>query len=336
MNLAGIVSWYEKVFKLLDIFRDIERIYFPLLAAVSVPLNVITIVILSRGQCGLSRCVTVYLVAMATADLLVVILDLILRHIPVLYRENFMFLQDMGACNIHAALLYAATDCSIWFTVAFTFDRSVSICNQKLKTKYCTEKTAAVVLGTVTVLSCLKNIILYFMYNNRYRFMNDPVFCGLELGDANLELWAAIEIAHYILTPCVPFVLILLLNVFTVRHILVNSRARRRLRAHRIGHSPRDTEMESRRKSIILLFAISGNFIVLWAVFTVTSILKQIEHLGDTIVVPAYFLDLGFMLQLLSCCTNTGIYAVTQSRFRGQLEQVVIYPFRLLAKLTKQ
>ncbi|XP_059499906.1 probable G-protein coupled receptor 139 [Stegostoma tigrinum] len=336
MGLSDALAWYQNVLRIRFIFRDVERIYFPLLAAVSVPLNVITIVILSRGKCGLSRCVTGYLLAMASADLLVVIFDVIWRHIPILFREDFLFLQDVEVCNIHAALLFASTDCSVWFTVAFTFDRTVAICNQKLKVKYCSEKTAATVVGTVTVLSCFKNIIWCFMYNRTYRFVNDPMFCGIEFSDPKLQLWASLELAHYAVTPCAPFALILLLNIFTVRHILVSSRARSRLQAHSKGESPRDPEMESRRRSIILLFAVSGNFIVLWAVFTVTAILQQISHLDMIFTVPDYLPDLGFMLQLLSCSTNTGIYAVTQSKFRGQFKNVVTYPICLLTKLTKQ
>ncbi|XP_051895650.1 V-set and immunoglobulin domain-containing protein 10-like 2 [Pristis pectinata] len=56
------------------------------------------------------------------------------------------------------ALFLEATDCSVWFTVTFTFDRFVSICCQELRVKYCTERVTATVLGTVTALSCLKNI----------------------------------------------------------------------------------------------------------------------------------------------------------------------------------
>eukprot|EP00061_Rhincodon_typus_P008706 g31562.t1 len=71
-----------------------------------------------------------YLGAMAVA---VIIFDLILRHIPVAYREEFYFLRSIPVCNVHAILLYAATDGSVCFTVTFTFERFVAICCQKLK-----------------------------------------------------------------------------------------------------------------------------------------------------------------------------------------------------------
>ncbi|XP_067832909.1 probable G-protein coupled receptor 139 [Heptranchias perlo] len=314
----------------------IQVIYYPLLAAVGVTVNLLTIVILSRGKCGLSKCVTHYLVAMAAADLLVVIFDLIFRQIPIVYRGQFRFLWSIPVCNIHAVLLFAATDCSVWFTITFTFDRFVAICCQNLKTKYCTERTAAVVLGTVSVVICLKNITCFFMFTGRYLLYNEPWFCAVPAVVLLSRVWAVIELLHYILTPGVPFVLILLLNVFTVRYILVASRARRRLRGHSSGESPRDPEMESRRKSIILLFVISGNFILFWALFMVYSIWYRMLMLGFySVIRPWFLLELGFMLQLMSCCTNTCIYAVTQIKFREQLKNVVKYPFTVIIKFIK-
>ncbi|XP_067833419.1 probable G-protein coupled receptor 139 [Heptranchias perlo] len=311
-------------------------ILFPTLADVGIPVNLLTIVILSRGKCGLSKCVTRYLVAMAAADLLVVIFDLILRQIPIVYRGQFRFLWSIPVCNIHAVLLFAATDCSVWFTVTFTFDRFVAICCQNLKTKYCTERTAGVVLGTVSVLGCLKNMFWYFMFTGQYNLYNEPWFCAVPVLVMFSRVWAVIELLHYILTPGIPFVLILLLNVFTVRYILMASRARRRLRRHSSGESPRDPEMESRRKSIILLFVISGNFILFWALFMVYSIWFRMLMLGFySVILPRFLLELGFMLQLMSCCTNTCIYAVTQIKFREQLKNVVKYPFTVIIKFIK-
>ncbi|XP_067837858.1 probable G-protein coupled receptor 139 [Heptranchias perlo] len=313
---------------ILGTLYDFQKIYYPVLAAVAVPVNAMTIIVLSRGKCGLAKCVTRYLVAMAAADLLVVITDLILRQIPITYRSQFTFLYHVPVCNIHAVLLNAATDCSVWFTVTFTFDRFVAICCQKLKTKYCTEKTAAVVLGTVSVLFCLKNIFWYFFHTGAYILSNSPWFCGVTSGALFSQMWTGIEFLHYLLTPGVPFVLILLLNALTVRHILVASRARRRLRGHSNRESPSDPEMENRRKSIILLFVISGNFILLWALFLVSVVSQRMFLMGySSLYLPAFVKEMGFILQLLSCCTNTCIYAMTQTKFREQLKNVVKYPF---------
>ncbi|XP_078056918.1 putative G-protein coupled receptor 139 [Mustelus asterias] len=299
------------------------------------PVNIVTILILSRGKCGLSKCVTYYLVAMAMADLLIVIVDLLLRQIPIVYREQFTFLLDVRVCNIHAVVLYAVTDCSVWFTVTFTFDRFVAICRQKLKVKYCTEKTATVVLGTVTVLSWLKNISWYFMYRNKYWLSNSPWFCLVIRETSQSIAWTVVELMHYIFTPFVPFVLILLLNALTVQNILVASRARRRLRSQSSGESPNDPEMVNRRKSMVLLFVISANFMLLWAVFMFCSIWRRLDYLGYSVSLPTFVTELGFMLQMLSCCTNTFIYAVTQKKFREEVGNGVKYPVIMMVKIMR-
>ncbi|XP_038642642.1 probable G-protein coupled receptor 139 [Scyliorhinus canicula] len=321
--------------KILWAFYDIQKIYYPILAVVGVPVNAVTILILSRGKCGLSKCVTGYLVAMAAADLLVIIFDLILRQIPIVYRSEFAFLLYVRVCNVHAVLLYAVTDCSVWFTVAFTFDRCVAICCQKLKSKYCTERTAAMVLGTVTLLSCLKNTFWYFMYTSAYWLSNSPWFCLVKVYISRSLTWTVVELLHHILNPFIPFLLILIFNALTVRHILMASRARRRLRRRSSGDSPKDPEMGNRRQSMIVLFIISGNFILLWAVFTVCSVWRRLDYFGYPVSLPSFVPEIGFMLQLLSCCTNTFIYAVTQSKFRAELRNGVKYPIVIMIKLIR-
>ncbi|XP_069752318.1 probable G-protein coupled receptor 139 [Narcine bancroftii] len=293
--------------------------------------NLASIGILSGGKCGLSRCVTRYLVAMAVADILVIIFDLILRRIPIVYQMHFVRL--IPTCNIHAVLLHAVTDCSVWFTVMFTFDRFVAISCQSLKPRYCTERTATAVLGAVSVLSSLRNIFWYFMYAPWYQLAPSPWFCYISVLVMTSLVWAIIEFLHYILTPCVPFVSILLLNVLTIRHILVASRARGRLRAQNCA---RDHEIENRRKSVLLLFFISGNFILLWATVTFYSIWSRMWYLGYyAVYIPPFVSAMGFMFQMLSCCTNTCIYVVTQTRFREQLMNVFRYPFTLLVRVIK-
>ncbi|XP_048455653.1 probable G-protein coupled receptor 139 [Rhincodon typus] len=322
--------------RILLVVYIIQYFYYPFLAIIGVPVNVVTIYVLLYKDCGLSPCVRRYLGAMAVADLLVIIFDLILRQIPIVYDEQFDFLFSIPVCNIHAVLLYAATDCSVWFTVTFTFDRFVAICCQKLKSKYCSEKTAAVVLGTVTVLSCLKNIFWYFMLTARYQLLYLPWFCYVTVDVYSSHVWATIEFLHHILNPALPFLLILLLNVFTVRHILVTSRARRRLRAHINGDGQCDTEMQNRKKSIILLFVISANFILLWSTLMLFSIWYRMWNIGyQAVHLDNFVQDLGFMLQLLSCCTNTAIYAVTQTKFRQQLKNVLKHPFNQIHQSIK-
>ncbi|XP_059814449.1 probable G-protein coupled receptor 139 isoform X1 [Hypanus sabinus] len=321
-------DWLTVDYRMMSVFITIQVIFFPVLAIIALPVNTVTIFILSRGKCGLSRVVTCYLVAMAVADILVLILDLILSKIPLMYTPYLVFVLSMPkVCNIQAALIYTVTDCSVWFTVTFTFDRFVAICCQKLKTKYCTGKTAGVVLGTVTAISCLKNIYWYLRLSEIYTWSINPFICKKR--DYYLNFTSEVDLFYYFLTPVFPFLLVLVTNVFTVRHVLVTSRTRRRLRVPGNGQSVRDPEMEKRRKSLVLLLIVSGNFILLWAPFTVFSAWDRICDLTNFVLPPESLRELGIILQLLSCCTNTALYAFTQTKFRVQLTNVVKSPLAL-------
>ncbi|XP_067909598.1 probable G-protein coupled receptor 139 [Heterodontus francisci] len=319
------------------VLYQLEDIYYPVLAAIGVPVNLVAIVILSRGKCGLSKCITVYLVGMAVADLLVVITEPILSWIVSLYFPD-SFLRITPVCILTAVLLSAATGVSVWLTVAFTFDRFVTICCDKLQRKYCSEKTAALVVGTVSVLGCLESVPWYFTYKPRYIIDNVPLRCVHKPSFYTSPIWGVFELFHLILTPCVPFFLILLLNVLTVRRILFASKVRRGFQGHSNAENHKDPEMENRRKSIILLFSISGSFILLWVTWVVYNIYRRIADIQYyySTTDPHYITEhTSKMLQLLSSCTNTCIYTVTQTKFRQELKKAVKFPFNLIVKLVK-
>ncbi|XP_067835870.1 probable G-protein coupled receptor 139, partial [Heptranchias perlo] len=282
--------------------------------------NLVAIVILSRGKCDLSKCITRYLVGMAVADLLVVTSDVILFRIC--YYIPGSFLDSTPVCCLNEFLRYGATTVSVWLTVAFTFDRFVTICWQNLKTKYCTERTAAVVIGTVTVLGGFECVPWYFRYEPRFVINNVPWRCSTTLNLYISPSWTVFELFHRILVPCIPFVLIFLLNSLTVRCILAASRVRRGLLGGSNAENHKDPEMENRRKSMVLLFTISGSFILLWMTDVVFYIYQRISNIQYyTANDPAYIAaSSGAMLQLLSSCTNTCIYVVTQTKFREELK----------------
>ncbi|XP_067877769.1 probable G-protein coupled receptor 139 [Heterodontus francisci] len=316
------------------VIQKIEDIYYPFLAAVAVPVNLLAIVILSRGKCGLSTCTTRYLVAMATADLLVIINDVILRRISYYYFPE-TFLNITPVCSVIDVLNGAATDCSVWFTVTFSVDRFVAICCQKLKTRYCTEKTAAVVLATTCILLCLENVPLYFVSEPGEIIDSIPWGCIVKPSCYTEPGWVGFDWFDKILTPLLPFVLILLFNAMTVRCILVASRVRKGLRGQSKGENCSDPEMESRRKSVILLFTISGSFILLWSIIVIDFLYYNITGAdpGNYNDFEYIFEEVGDLLQVLSCCTNTFIYGVTQSKFREQFKIVVKYPVKSIIQL---
>ncbi|XP_059816077.1 probable G-protein coupled receptor 139 [Hypanus sabinus] len=312
---------------MLDRYLSADKMLRVFIAVIGAPVNLVAIVILSRGKCGLSTCTTRYLVAMATGDLLTVVIEVFLYRIIYKYLP-WTFLSITPVCRVMEVLRFIATYCSVWFTVAFTVDRFVTICCQKLKTKYCTGKTAAVILTTTSVLCCLKNITRYFLWEPREIIDNVQWFCKIMDYISSDPWWRVDGWLDTVLTPFIPFAVILLLNALTVRHILAASRVRKGLRGQRNQQNRSDPEMESRRRSVVLLFTLSGSFILLWMTNVVNFMYYEIKGIGFR-----YFNDsewifhrVGVLLRNFSCCTNTFIYAVTQSKFREQVISAVKYP----------
>ncbi|XP_055486306.1 probable G-protein coupled receptor 139 [Leucoraja erinacea] len=314
----------------------VYAIYYPVLAAVGVPVNIIAMVILSRGRCGLSKCITLYLVAMAASDLMVLITAVILQRIVGIYFPG-SYLSLTWACRFKSPIAYACRDSSVWLTVAFTFDRFVAICCRNFQRKYCTKETAAPVVAAIVVLSFFKNFSFFFLFEPLYIADNLAWYCRLIPSFYTSPWWRAYSYFNHITTPLVPFALILLLNVLTVKHIVAAGRVRKSLRDNSLPGKGPDPEMENRKKSIVLLFSISGNVILLWMTYIIHYLYSRMTETykysgyNDPVFILA---EAGNMLLLLSCCTNTFIYTVTQSKFRDQLKTMLTYPFTQFAKLT--
>ncbi|XP_067884540.1 probable G-protein coupled receptor 139 [Heterodontus francisci] len=315
----------------------VKEIYYPILAIIGVPANLMTIVILFRGNCGLSKCISIYMVAMATADVLVLLINVMVYYI---FSCHFplSFLSHTPICKSILCMTVITLDLSVWFTVSFTFDRFIIICYQKFKTKYCMEKTVVVVITIIAALIFIKNIPFSFAYESEQIINKLEWGCQSSLAFFSSPLGVAWILFHTIWRVWLPFSLILLFNSLTVRHVLVASRRRRGLRGHS-NENQSDPEMENRRKSIILLFTISGSFILLWLTaimsFVITRMTNTTYYRGDR-TDPAYIAtETGAMLKLLSSCTNTCIYAATQRKFREELKKLLKSPWTLIERLVK-
>uniref|UniRef100_A0A4W3GWS5 G-protein coupled receptors family 1 profile domain-containing protein n=1 Tax=Callorhinchus milii TaxID=7868 RepID=A0A4W3GWS5_CALMI len=287
--------------------------------------NLMSIVILSRGQCGLSKCITHYLVAMSVADLMVIIISVIFfRIIPSYFHISFVSITPV--CRVLMVLTSSTSAISVWLTVAFTFDRYVAICCQNLKIKYCSENTSRTVIVILSVVFFVENLPWGFIVEPLYIVNNIPWGCNPKTRYFTSRIWAAFDMLNHILTPILPFIKILLLNALTVRHILEASRGRRRLRGNSKGNRNRDAsdsdpEMKNRRKSIILLFAVSTSFILLWITYVLYFLYWRISKTYSYTNDPMFITwKTGYML---NCSINTCIYTATQQKFREEVKKTL-------------
>lgn len=228
-------------------------------------------------------------------------------------------------------------DCSVWLTVAFTFDRYIAICCQNLREKYCTQRTATIVMITVGLVSCARSLPLYFVVEPYAIIDNVPWRCVPIPEYYTSSFWKAYEYFESITTPLLPILLLILCNGLTIRHIIAANKVRRGLRSN--SNNQKDSELENRRKSMILLFALSTNFILLWMIYVIHSMIWQAENYTYTdkyLNTPSYIIQqCGAMLMFLSSCTNTCIYGLTQRKFRAELKNGVKYVLTLKWLLCK-
>ncbi|XP_048476855.1 probable G-protein coupled receptor 139 [Rhincodon typus] len=296
----------------------------------------ITVFILLRRNCGLSKCISAYMVAMATSDLLVIVNSIIIYNI-LSYHFPFSFLSHTPVCKLIVYMTAMSLDLTVWFTVSFTFDRFVVICCQRFKAKYCTKRTATMVLIVISVLILSKNILVLFAYEPEQIINNTQWGCRSSVNI--LTSSPAFAWFHSAWIAWLPFLLIFLFNSLTIHRIVVANRTRIGLRGHR-SENHNNSAMESRRKSIILLFSISVSFILLWLTHSTSLVITRLSnpnyYRGD-LNNPEYIItETGNILKLLSCFLNPCIYAVTQNKFREELNNVVKSLLKQIVRLVEK
>ncbi|XP_069748577.1 probable G-protein coupled receptor 139 [Narcine bancroftii] len=288
---------------------------------IAVIVNLIAIVILSRGKCGLSKCITRYLVGMAGSDLISVVFGVVVDQINNIYVYATSLLLT-PICAMILVLRLATMDYSVWLTVAFTFDRCIAICSQKLRERFCSERTATVVIVIVGIGCCARCLPYYFAVEPYSTINYVPWRCVFKAEYFTSSFWKRYQLFNSIVTPLLPIALMVFFNALIVSHILAANRARRRFQKNR--DNQRETEVENRKKSMILLFALSANFILLWIPFVAYTTKWQVQNYSYTdkyLNTPTYILQqFGFMLQFLCTCTNSCIYTLSQRKFREELK----------------
>uniref|UniRef100_UPI00398F03BC probable G-protein coupled receptor 139 n=1 Tax=Pristiophorus japonicus TaxID=55135 RepID=UPI00398F03BC len=277
------------------------------------------------------------MVTMAIADLMVCVFNVTLSSI-LSYHFLDSFLKYTNVCRLSAFIQVSSVQLSVWSTVSFTFDRFVTICCQKLKLKYCTDRTATVVRMTVGVLSFLINIPVYFRYEPSYIVGDIEWGCRTLTEYGSSPAWTAYKWILNLTVILVPFAILFLLNSLTARYILEASRDRRALKNRSNGDSSSDPEMKNRRTSIILLFVVSGSFIVLWTPVVIIDICFKLTEIIAWEGSNSLYLAIRIMVFLMyaSTCTNTCVYALTQRKFREEIKNIVKYAFSFIIKLRKQ
>ncbi|GCC18780.1 hypothetical protein chiPu_0021714 [Chiloscyllium punctatum] len=257
---------------------------------------------------------------MSTADLLVLIFYVVLYRI-LLPRFYHVFYFYTFGCRLISILIAAVIDCSVWLTVSFSFDRFIIICFQQFRRTYCSLKCATLIIAVIYLLTYCRNLPYYFAILTHHVHNNIQFGCK-----TNPNIDTSPEWLHTILTPLVPYVCVVLLNLLTIRQVLVASQIRRGFRGS--GGEAGDPEMQSRRRALMLLFAASANFIILWITTVGLFLFSRMTYtyfyrdFNDPFAIVN---EISRMLRVLNCSTSTCMDALTQARFREELRKAMKY-----------
>uniref|UniRef100_H3BY01 G-protein coupled receptors family 1 profile domain-containing protein n=1 Tax=Tetraodon nigroviridis TaxID=99883 RepID=H3BY01_TETNG len=272
-------------------------VFYPALAAVGLPSNIVTFLIILRRNCMLSKSSSLYLMAISVADNLVLIFIVVIE-LSLKYHQWEPFWSYEPWCNLRDIFTYGAYNASTWLVVVFTAERFIAIHTRTLKTKVCTQRHAAWTVTSVFVFSHLCAIPYY--WSNASVRQNNQTVCIHTL------VWLQ-TLQSYI----VPFLIILTLNGLTLRLISLSNRV------HTTSH------VTSERKSIVLLVTISMSFVLLSVTRAITQILLRTTHMykmdrNDYSVGLNVVADIGTMLCLSNAAANMYLYVCTQGKFRRE------------------
>ncbi|KAI2647846.1 putative G-protein coupled receptor 139 [Labeo rohita] len=273
--------------------------------------NILTVIILSQLVLRRQKSSYNYLLALAIADILVLLLIVFVDFL----LEDFI----LGAPLPHSlnkavqVLEFSSIHTSIWITVPLTVDRYIAVCHPlRYHTVSYPARTRKVILAVYA--GCLITSVPYYWWPELWHGL-PGASAGGRSSSAGQHVLVWVHCATVYLLPCSVF---FSLNAIIVRKL----RCRRscfRLRGYSTG------------KTTAILLAITSVFAVLWAPRTL-MILYHLYTAQPAMPGPARLLhlvtDVANMLALLNTGVNFFLYCFISKRFRRMAGTVLKALFR--------
>uniref|UniRef100_A0A4W5N2N7 G protein-coupled receptor 139 n=1 Tax=Hucho hucho TaxID=62062 RepID=A0A4W5N2N7_9TELE len=279
-------------------------IYYSALLCLGLPANILTVIILSQLVLRRQKSSYNYLLALAAADILVLLLIVFVDFI----LEDFILGAPLPPSLNKAVqvLEFSSIHTSIWITVPLTVDRYIAVCHPlKYHSISYPARTRRVIMGVY--MGCLVSAVPYYWWPELWH--------GSSSSSAAQHVLVWVHCATVYLLPCSVF---FSLNAMIVRK-LQRRRSCFRLRGYSTG------------KTTAILLAITSVFAVLWAPRTVV-ILYHLYTAPPASPGPARLLhlltDVANMLALLNTGVNFFLYCFISKRFRTMAATVLRTLFR--------
>ncbi|XP_061605195.1 probable G-protein coupled receptor 139 [Phyllopteryx taeniolatus] len=285
-------------------------VYYSVLLCLGLPANILTVVILSQLVLRRQKSSYNYLLALAAADIMVLLLIVFVDFI----LEDFILVTPLPP-SVNSAvqvLEFCSIHTSIWITVPLTVDRYIAVCHPlRYHTVSYPARTRRVIFAVYV--GCLLSAAPYYWWPELWHSL--PAVASGGGGESNgrtaaqhVLVWA--HCATIYLLPCAVF--------FTLNAVIVRKLRRRRSCFRMRGYST--------GKTTAILLAITSIFAVLWAPRT----LMILYHFYSS--PPAspgagrllhMLTDLANMLALLNTGVNFFLYCFISKRFRAMAANVL-------------
>ncbi|XP_075469463.1 putative G-protein coupled receptor 139 [Ascaphus truei] len=303
----------------------LQKIFYPLLATIGIPSNVITFMIFWTRDCALSPSCRCYMMAISVADTLV-LLHIIIVEMILQYYTAEPFWCRTPWCMIRDVFSYGAYNSSIWLVVCFTIERFIAIKTHQLKPKMCSKKCTVYVIASVFICSHLISIPYFWSNESQQLNGTERFICtyNTQLPSIYIEglVWFQTTLVYII-----PYIIIFTLNGLILRQICRSNKVHSELQRNCKSFSSFTRLKRQKLKSVVLLVTVSITFAYLCITRFVTQIIIKTLHYkidrkdySKSINIAA---DIGTMLDLTNAAINMYLYACTQSRFRKELLSVV-------------
>ncbi|XP_026868890.2 probable G-protein coupled receptor 142 [Electrophorus electricus] len=282
-------------------------IYYSILLCVGVPVNILTLVALSRLAARTQKALYVYLLALTGADILSQLFIIFVGFL----LETAVFHREVPQVLLRSVsmLEFAANHASIWATVPLTIDRYVALCHPLLHRQISYPARARRIIAGVLTLA-LTSGVPFFWWSDMWRVSSPPGILDSAL------IWAHVVIIYFL--PC---------GIFLVLNSLIVLRLRRRHRQRSCqGEGGQKVPAGAGRlgKTTAMLLAVTSVFTVLWAPRTTVMLyhLYVASVYRDWRVHLAY--DLSNMLAMLNTAVNFFLYCFVSKAFRGVVRDVLL------------